>query len=214
MGFTQLSKAGSATGVGQDSKGVVEWRSPVKATPITGDIRVPSTGNEEVDPTMNQEELTALFQKLGADDPEGWARSQIQEGILQLPRFLFLRQAWRQIVEEGDSSWIEYALQRAQTHPDEPYAGVGHALKKLRARGATDEELTDVVRGMQAQLLFSLCYLLEDPGDVEAEVADVRWALVQIDEEGHVLGNVDGLHESVLDMDPTGREMRPRGSAG
>lgn len=185
----------------------------MKATPITGGVRVPSSGNEEVDPTMNQEELTALFRKLGADDPEGWARSQIQEGIPQLARFLFLRHAWRRIVEEGDSSWIEYALQRAQTHPDEPYAGVGHALKKLRARGATDEELTDVVRGMQAQMLFSFCYLLEDPGNVEAEVADVHWALFQIDEEGNALGHIGGLHESVLETDPTGREMRPKGAS-
>ncbi|HXU81646.1 MAG TPA: hypothetical protein VN914_09635, partial [Polyangia bacterium] len=81
--------------------------------------------------------------------------------------------AWRQIVSEGDSSWIESAIQRAQTHPDEPYAGVGHALKKRRARGATDEELTDLVRGKQAELPFMFCYLLEDPGDVETEVADV-----------------------------------------
>jgi len=42
---------------------------------------------------MNQEQLTALFQKLGARHPEGWARSQIKEGIPQLARFLFLRQA-------------------------------------------------------------------------------------------------------------------------
>ena len=164
---------------------------------------------------MNQEQLTALFQKLGADDPESWASSQIEEGIPQLARFLFLRQAWRRIVEEGDSSWIEYALQRAQTHPNEPYAGVGHALRKLRARGATDEEITDVVRGMQAQVLFSFCYLLEDPCDVEPEVANVAWALVQVDDDGNVLGNIGGLHESVLQTDPTGREMRPRGwSAG
>ena len=46
------------------------------------------------------------------------------------------------------------------------FAGVGLALKKLRARGAADDEIIDLVRGMQAELLFSLCYLLEDPGDL------------------------------------------------
>ncbi len=164
---------------------------------------------------MNQKELAALFRKLGARDPEGWARSQVEEGFPQVARFLFLRQAWRQIVAEGDSTWIGNLIQRAQAHPDEPYAGVGHALKKLRSRGATDEEITDVVRGMQAELLFSFCYLLEDPGDIEAEVADVAWTLVQVDDDGNVLCNIGGLHESVLDTDPTGREMRPRrGSAG
>lgn len=104
---------------------------------------------------------------------------------------------------------------RVAKHPDEPYAGVGHALKKLRTRGATNEEIAEVVRGMQAQALFSFCYLLDDPGDVEPEVAEVGWALVEVDGEGNVLGDIGGLHESVLEMDPTGREMRPRpGSAG
>jgi hypothetical protein len=59
-------------------------------------------------------------------------------------------------------------------------------------------------------LLFQFCYLLEDPGDVEPEVADISWRLVQVDDDGNVLANVSGLHESVLETDPTGREMRPR----
>lgn len=159
---------------------------------------------------MNQKELAATFRKLGARDPEDWARSQVEEGIPQLARFLFLRQAWRQIVQEDDSSWIDASIDRARSHPEEPYAGVGHALGKLRARGATKEGLTDVVRGMQAQLLFSICYLLEDPGDVEPEAGDVGWVLAQVDQEGTVLDTIGGLHESVLETDPTGREMRPR----
>jgi hypothetical protein len=159
---------------------------------------------------LNQKELAATFRKLGARDPDGWARSQVEEGIPQLARFLFLRQAWREIVQEDDTSWIDASIDRAKTHPDEPYAGVGHALKKLRERGATNEEITDVVRGMQAQLLFSICYLLEDPGDVEPEAGDVGWVLAQVDQEGNVLDTIGGLHESVLETDPTGREMRPR----
>ena len=63
---------------------------------------------------------------------------------------------------------------------------------------------------MQAQLLFSFCYLLEDPGDIEPEAEDVGWALVQVDAEGNTLGTIGALHESVLETDPTGREMRPK----
>ena len=140
-------------------------------------------------------------------------RSQVEEGILQLPRFLFLRQAWRSIVSEDDSTWIDNLIATADKHLDEPYAGSGHSLNKLRARGATDEELTDLVRGMQAALLFDLCYLLEDPGDIEEDV-DMWWAFVQSNEEGQVLGHIGGLHESVLEMDPTGREMRPQHAGG
>ena len=39
------------------------------------------------------DELTRLFARLGAPDPQGWASSQPNEGILQLARYLFLRQA-------------------------------------------------------------------------------------------------------------------------
>jgi hypothetical protein len=158
---------------------------------------------------MDQSSLADIFRKLGADDPESWARSQIREGIPQLARFLFLRQAWRAIVSDGDSKWIDWRIARAETNPDEPYAGIGHALKELRARGATDKELTDLVRGMQAELLFQFCSLLDDPGDVEPEVASISWALVQTDEHGNVVATIGGLHESVLETDPTGREMRP-----
>ena len=163
---------------------------------------------------MNQHDLSALFAKLGAPDPEGWARSEVVEGIPQLARFLFLRQAWRLVVREDDSTWIERSIAHVKTHPDEPYSGVGHALKKLRALGAGDQEITDLVRGMQAKLLFGLCYLLEDPGDIEPEVKDLAWALVQVDKDGNLMGSIGGLHESVLETDPTGREMRPRRGAG
>ncbi|MCP4385018.1 MAG: hypothetical protein GY798_27005 [Hyphomicrobiales bacterium] len=47
------------------------------------------------------DELSAIFKALGADDPEGWAGSEIRENIPQLARFLFLRQAWDRIFAEG-----------------------------------------------------------------------------------------------------------------
>ncbi len=159
---------------------------------------------------MNQQELSELFRKLGAVDPEEWANSQIEEGIPQLVRFLFLRQAWTCIVSEKDPKWITNVIAAADKRPDDPYAGAGQALRKLREKGATDEELTDLVRAMQAEALFGFCYLLEDPGDVEPEVANISWALVQTDENGEPLAAIPGLHESVLELDPTGRGMRPR----
>ena len=44
-----------------------------------------------MDIPANIGKLTALFQKFGAPDPESWAASQVEEGIPQLQRFLFLR---------------------------------------------------------------------------------------------------------------------------
>jgi hypothetical protein len=155
------------------------------------------------------EVLTERFTALGASDPRSWAESQLSEGIPQLARFLFLRQAWRQIVPENDSSWISAEIESAQNEPDAPFAGAGHALAKLRGLGASDSDLTDLVRGMQAQLLSGFAYLLDDPALEEEPFAEgVSWALCQLTDEGALM--MDGLHESVLELDPTGREMRPR----
>jgi hypothetical protein len=158
--------------------------------------------------------LTLLFERLGARDSARWARSQVEEGIPQLARYLFLRQAWQKVVAEGDSGWIDRAIGEATREPDRPYAGAGHALGRLRAKGATDADLTDLVRAMQASFLFDLCCVLDEPGLEQAPTPEVTWALVQTDSDGNVVGAIDGLHESVLETDPTGREMRPRAAAG
>jgi hypothetical protein len=62
---------------------------------------------------------------------------------------------------------------------------------------------------MQWQLLFALCYLLSDPDIPEPELADVNWALVEVTNNGEIGRPIGCLHESVLETDPTGREMRP-----
>src|SRR6476660_4208446 len=78
--------------------------------------------------------LTELFRKLGAPDPEGWARSQAAEGIPQLLRWLFLREAWHLIVSEEDPTWIDAHLRRAKSHPNDPLS------RRLGAQIAPCEE--------------------------------------------------------------------------
>ncbi len=80
---------------------------------------------------------------------------------------------WRRIVGDGDTDWIDARIERARRMPSEPFAGVGDALGKLRAKSASDDEITDLGRGMQAARLFDLCRLLENPGDREADVGSV-----------------------------------------
>ena len=160
------------------------------------------------------DELKEIFTRLGANDPQAWARSQHEEGINQLHRFLFLRQAWKYVYGENDDSWIDRQIAHFHRRPDEPYAGVGRALERLLALGADRRDLVDLVRGTQAEALFSFSYLLSDPNLLDDEVEEVRemgWALVEADQEGNPTGRGIGLlHESMLEMDPTGREMRPR----
>jgi len=155
------------------------------------------------------EKLTELFRKLGARSPESWASSQLKEGIPQLHRYLWLRQAWKAIVAD-DNEWMDNEMKRARTRPNAPYSGVGLALERCRAKGIDREDLNEIVRGKQAQLLFAICYLLDDPNLPEKELRKLGWGLFATDESGNAKERIAGLNESVLATDPTGREARPK----
>jgi hypothetical protein len=155
---------------------------------------------------MSEQELTDLFRKLGAPEPESWAHSQITEGIPQLLRYLFLRQAWRKVLRPDEHDWMS---QMRPENPDDPGAELGPAIDRILAAGVRPKDLTTVVRIMQWYLLSRFCVLLEDPGNVESEVADIWWRLFLVDENDNPVMPIDALHESVLETDPTGREMRP-----
>lgn len=160
------------------------------------------------------EELTSIFTRLGANDPESWARSQHRENIDQLHRYLFLRQAWKRVYGEDDDSWIEHEIEHFRNQPDKPYAGVGRAIENLLELGAERGDIVDLVRGVQASMLFSISYLLSDPdlaGDEVQEVRAMGWALVETDADSNPTGReISCLHESVLETDPSRREVRPR----
>lgn len=155
---------------------------------------------------MKERDLADLFRKLGARNPESWARSQVEEGLPQLARFVFLRQAWKLVVAEHDRSWLS---ERANDDQRGPGGAIGPALKRLLALGASEDDLTAVARVMQWRVLSGLCYLVDDPGDLESEVKDIAWRLFQVDENDQPIAAISGLNESVLETEPSGKEMRP-----
>jgi hypothetical protein len=160
------------------------------------------------------QELIAHFSALGAYNPENWARSQVEEGIPQYARFVFLREAWRGVIADGDTSWVDNVITAAERHPRGPGAGIGPALKRLLASGARREDIAEILRVMQWEVLAHIAYQLADPSVVvypKTGMPRVRWELFETDKDGKPLHPIDGLHESVLDTDPTGREMRPKG---
>jgi hypothetical protein len=168
---------------------------------------------DDQQPTLS--ELTELFRELGAPDPESWARSQFQEGIRQLARFSFLKAAWRGVVQEGDVDWIEQEVDRYQKDANGVAAGAGRALSRLLDSGASADNLTQLVRRMQWQTLFHVCGTIDDCGHDYHNPwrPDEHWHLVlheDLEKCQFTNADVGGLHESVLELDPTGREMRPR----
>jgi hypothetical protein len=63
---------------------------------------------------------------------------------------------------------------------------------------------------MQWRLLFGICQLLDETAEVEQEVRDIAWRLFQVDENDRPTVAISGLIESVLETEPSRREMRPR----
>lgn len=151
------------------------------------------------------------------ESPEEWVTSQLDEGIPQLHRASFLLKAWSAIPDGRSGAWLDELARGFQRNPSGSYSGAGKAVVSLRAKGATDTELTDLVRAMQVELLFHVCYLLADPNYVPDDrfqhplLERTRWALVTVDENDQFGQLIDGLHESVAETDPTGREVRPLG---
>jgi hypothetical protein len=157
--------------------------------------------------------LTDYFRTLGASNPEQWAESEIKEGIPQYARFVFLKTAWNAVISEGNDTWIDNAIKQSEREPNDPCSGAGVALKRMLAAGISRQDITSLVRVMQYETLFALCYQLDDSSVAEypAEtLPQVHWALMQVTEEGEHVGEIGGLHESVLELDPTEREMRPK----
>jgi hypothetical protein len=155
-------------------------------------------------------ELINLFRRLGARDAESWATSEIKENIPQLARFLFLRSAWKCVIDENNYEWIDEEIKVSSLRPNDPCAGIGLALQRLLKRGVEKQDINDVVRVKQYELLFRLLYMIDDPGDLEPELGETRWVLDEVNKDGERTGRiVQGMYESALSMDPTGREMRP-----
>lgn len=105
----------------------------------------------------------------------------------------FLRLVWEKVINRGmGGRWIDYAIDESQRHPNAPFADAGVALRRLLATGADRRDICLATRLAVYEAVFSLLYMLDDPG---------------VDD-----GQVFMLHESLLGADPSGKEGRP-GSA-
>lgn len=102
----------------------------------------------------------------------------------------FLRLLWDEVIDAPMSGeWIDNQITESQSHPNGAFADAGKALERLLGIGAERTDLCSVVRASIYEAVFSVLYMLDDPG---------------VDD-----GDVFMLQESLLSADPTGREGRP-----
>jgi hypothetical protein len=159
------------------------------------------------DDRTRAEALRDRFVELGADDPEGWARSEVSEGIAQLARFVFLRGIWtRELLRWTRPRWIDDTLRY-------PSTSGAQALARLRESGASAEDLSALAAYIAESVAFGVpCHIDDgfnpDMEDSEAEEQLPGWHLLEVgtNPESGELGltgrDVAGLHESLDETRP------------
>lgn len=143
------------------------------------------------------ESLTKLFAALGCPDPEGWASSQVDEGINQLGRFLFIRQAWAEAVPFDSTDWIDNILKNCPASTPS-----GAAWRRLLNSGADRGDLARIVRDAQGEVIFGICRLLDGPDQPVPGLPDFSWGLFEIDGSGQCASPIAFVHESLFELDP------------
>ncbi len=158
--------------------------------------------------------LVEKFQAAGADDPESWARSEIRENIPQLARFCFLRSLWPHMIDawRQHTEWIDRSIHAAERDPNGSFADAGVAIRHMLALGGTREELASIARMVAHETAFSVLQRIDEgvDWDYTADQGYPTWELRGIGPDDLPTGrSIDGLHEDLLTMDPSGREGRP-----
>ena len=155
------------------------------------------------DEAAKSKKLASIFRRLGADDPESWAESEVEEGIPQLGLFVFLKQAWQNIIDESrPDEWFDKVAEYGKDDPDSHWGQLSRAIDVVLASGVTREQLATLVQLLQYDMLNTMCFQLDDGGyesDINVQDGEewppVRWSLQLVDDDGNVKDSLDGLHE-------------------
>ncbi|HEX2208857.1 MAG TPA: hypothetical protein VHG93_14350 [Longimicrobium sp.] len=176
-------------------------------------------------------ELAETFRALGAGDPEAWAASEVEDGIPQLARFIFLRRLWRgaeqwnlppeewfaeveaeaaadPAVEQDDdeptlvpSSSHDAGEQDADAEP--PFLAAQNALERILGAGVNPEDLREVARAIFLYTAFDVVHTVDDGFDPEAGEGMPGWLLTEVGGDLVLTGRViPDLHEDLLTIEP------------
>ena len=152
--------------------------------------------------------MVALLARFGADDPVSWVRSEMQENIPQVAKFLFLHEIRSRLVRDfsyGGSTRPE----APQLNPAQIEARGEEAYRRLLDSGASPKDIEDVTRDAACRTVWEFISLLD--GVLESEYDDIedapRWVLAEVTgplEDSKLTGRcLDGLHESFGALYPT-----------
>ncbi len=138
------------------------------------------------------DDLARRMADLGAPDPDSWAESEITENIAQQARYIFLRSIWPEIIDP---------------YSDESVVRQIPAAARLLDAGASMAHLSTALRAVAYETAFGVVERVDEGRDPEAPDDAPGWLLMETDAEPKLTGrDIGGLHESLLSLDPSGRE--------
>lgn len=143
-------------------------------------------------PIERDYDLTQRMRELGADDPQAWASSEIDEDIAQEARWLVIRQ-----VREA----VTWSSENLRSLPE---------VARLLDAGADPAAVLAAVREVAREAAFSVLEVIDEGGAPDAPDDAPSWALMELrigsDGEAAFSGrDVGALHESLGFPDADGR---------
>jgi hypothetical protein len=156
----------------------------------------------EDDEKRRTERLLEQFKGYDADEPEEWTRSEIEENIAQLARFLFLRRVLKGHVNQWQESpelWINACQGKPEHNLYAPFPDVGPALTKMLGAGISPGEIGAVARMVAYATAWDIVHQIDSGRDPEAEDNTPGWVLMETTPEREQTGrDIGGLHEDML----------------
>jgi hypothetical protein len=154
-------------------------------------------------------ELLSRFRALNADDPESWVQSEISEDIPQLARFLVLRRIWPEYIDSWTRDPVRWVTQSVSGAGEDPQ-DAGAALKRMMERGVSPADIASVARMVAYETVFAVLDHIDEGYDPDAPEDAPGWLLMETRTDGRTTGrHLRGLHESIFEMDPSGRDGQP-----
>ena len=164
------------------------------------------------------EELAERFRAAGAEEPELWALSEVEENLPQLAGFVLLRSIWRSAEQwklppaewfaepaPADDPEDEDVLETADGSDDaEPaFLGAQQAVQRILAAGVDPEDLKEVARAVFLHTAFDVVHAVDEGYDPDAGDGLPGWLLIELDAEMTTTGRaIIGLHEDLLTTEP------------
>ena len=162
-----------------------------------------------------KETLLRILREARIDQADHWLGEEERYGTPILEKALFMREAWRPIIREGTTEWIDqtitslesrigrkdlYALRFLPEQPD-----LLAALQHIKGSDVELSAITHIVRQSQLSLLSWIISIL-DGGHCFEDGLSSNWSLCANDEDGEPSKSFGDMKDYIWEFDPDRRD--------